>query len=234
MPTLEHNSLLDRRGRRVGPSRLARGNHYCSIIDAYYAHWGGEYVAETLFDPDDVANDLVDTFVFMQDVPVSLQLQSFWGTSTTPYAANVSNWEERVWVTGSLADNAIMNPESATTEYGRQVIGTTLTHALSVRGYMLATMCHARDLLNAETPLRPSLHLRAWSEGAVMSGWATHAAHDESVLADCVNVTPIILLESDYTIAIQNAGDLFIYPLWGALWISPVVGLYAVREAPPE
>jgi hypothetical protein len=232
VPTLDHSSLLDRRGRHLGPAELARGNHCPSIIDAYYAFWNGSYVEETAFTATEVQDDKVDTLVFTQDVPVSLQLLSQWGASTAPYVANHSNWEERIWVTGTLTGNAIFVPDLAIVEYGKQAAGPTLTNAVNVKGYLLATMCQTRGLEDDGEALTPTLHLRAWCEGAVMSGWATHIASVNS-LTDCVNWSPVILAEDDYTQAMRDAGNLFIFDWAGASYVCPIVGLYGSREVRP-
>ena len=167
MSTFSLFSLLDNRSRPT-PQRTSRGNHYASIIDAWLVTWNNEYLAWASIPIADWKADRLDILLFLSDQPVLIDLRSHWGTSTTPYAAAASDWQEpAVSVTGNLTGNAIFTPNAATTELGQHATGISTTNALAVSGYLLKTQPITRAIQNGETALDPQIHIRTIGESGV-------------------------------------------------------------------
>lgn len=228
MSTFSLFSLLDNRSRPT-PQRTSRGNHYASIIDAWLVTWNNEYLAWASIPIADWKADSLDILLFLSDQPVLIDLRSHWGTSTTPYAAAASDWQEpAVSVTGNLTGNAIFTPNAATTELGQHATGISTTNALAVSGYLLKTQPITRAIQNGETALDPQIHIRTIGESGVCSGFTPFFLTDPDPLGRGRH-TPVILREQDYTLTMSENGDLFEYTWGGVKYSSPIVGLWAIR-----
>ena len=197
-----------------------RGLYPWSVLEGRISYLGpdGEVVAA-----DYIANgDTGALLVFCCDVPVLFKGITGKGTgSTSPYFFDIGNSRAEIFL---LREEPVaLSPIVEIADFGQVGIGYTLTNLVPCSGF---GSDEVTVLVNGGgTSVATSLDIQVFALGDVISAPIGPATHNGST----TGLTPIFLLESDYTQAIADADNIIVDGLNDKLYL--VVGLHDF--APP-
>lgn len=218
MPTLEHNSLLDVRGRQVPPYLRPRGNWKDSDFLAPYMYIHEEDVVLWPFQIDETL--IIRTVVFTNDAVIYAQMATIYGPSTAPFTAVQTDFiEDPTYEYGDAVGNLVVTSDDAVLAVGQAIKGVTVTNGVRVTGYLLRTAMKERLIMTGgpqAVRVDPTGLLMVRSKTAVVEGQVNNMDMYDYT-------TPIILNEPDYTQAMFNANNQFV--VGGRRYI--VMGIFA-------
>ena len=219
MNTTEQFSLLDENGRQI-PVDLPRGNWVDSIHK-------GVLIDDTGSAIDMVQTDTVHVLDFLQDAPI------IWDLSVTFTGLEIEALITQVGISLGLVLNhtaaeltaqQIVVPDNANQGAYQQITGETVTNGVPVSGFVgVATI---PDVGAAGQAIKGSGSIRAYSQAKINYGlcWSSIGEREAGTTTPAVNA---YLLESDYTQAMKDAGNLVAiggaaYKIVGLISIEPV------------
>jgi len=198
------NAMLPRQERILPLTKTPRENFSQNVFEAKLMKYTGSGVGQN-WGPGELHQGAVfEMLLFTQDVPVELQLTTFYGVATAPDAFSATTYIEYPGLSSVLVGNSIFTPDVAQVGREQQVAGATLTNAVRVTGYFGGCTIVQRSLFNIAAELTPTALLMCIAKGAVDDGpvWSYSDHADGTYLRQ-----PVILLESTYTQAIKDAGN---------------------------
>lgn len=197
-----------------------RGLYPWSVLEGRVSFLGGDGQVVTA---SYIADGDTGVFlVFCCDVPVLFKGITGKGTgASSPYFFDIANSRAEIFLLRTLADPSAPIVDIA--NFGQVGVGFTLNNLIRCSGF---GSDETRVFVNGgNTAIASSLDIQVFALGGVIEAPIGPATHDGSP----TGLTPIFLLESDYTQAILDADNIIVDNLNDRRYL--VVGLHSF--APP-
>jgi hypothetical protein len=222
-------SLEPEIGRQLPPK--GPRNHPWSAFEAYYLDQAGTGPASF------AQGGKFTTMLFLQDAPCFLEYQAHFPIS----ASTVNQWDFPFYSAEGIEGSpplGMFTPDETDLDPYQEFIGTTVTNGVRVRGYVDVSglpMFGIERWRYFPPPPRlvlanANMRVRVFTQAPVLYGPMSlgEMSPDQFDQSTHITTQAIILHETMYTQAIQDAGDVYIYTAFGGAddTRAQVVGIY--------
>lgn len=209
------NSLLSNLERNRLPVPIApRGRLATYGQNSWYADFC-VIVEGNIFSAPIVQGHWLDALVFDQDTPIIHAIYSHYTDATAPWIFEYWDFREPSVINTNLAGNLVLVADKNACLLEEQATGLTITNAVRVAGHRISATITGRSLVHDQTPLPCTLQMLCITKGSVSSG-------PERFYRAATADRPILLLETQYTQAMHDAGNVLVI---GAISFR-IVGIY--------
>jgi len=217
------DSLRADRSRIPIPPRLSRGNHPASAFYAELFEWSVNYgrdLPAMVTTPADL-----ELLLFCQDFPITIEVDSWYSTFTTPFTANYKDFVEGPFdLDADRADVSIIQPQTTTAGLLEQTQGLT-PYGVEVSGFLCRGSILDRGIYTGGTKDKAiQIHAEVRSSAPVQHGPMAYWASSDSF-----GYRPILLNSWDYTQTMRDDGDRIVELAGGLTTVYCICGLWCIH-----